>query len=133
MDWVTGPFLGGNENCNSFLVIVDRNRDYTPKNIVEVEVFPGPVRKITKAGKIRLNGNDHRQCFVIFKNQTAAKDEWLPDGDLQDSDPPRGLNSLINVEPFFRGRVCHPVTQTQRTIMTAKIPPENIAGPKNSS
>ncbi|MBW0500803.1 hypothetical protein O181_040518 [Austropuccinia psidii MF-1] len=33
-----------------------RNRTHTPQDIVEVEDSPGPVKKIIKARKIRLNG-----------------------------------------------------------------------------
>ncbi|MBW0475862.1 hypothetical protein O181_015577 [Austropuccinia psidii MF-1] len=35
-----------------------RNKNHTPQDIVEVEEFPGPVKKIIKARKIRLNGKD---------------------------------------------------------------------------
>ncbi|MBW0544695.1 hypothetical protein O181_084410 [Austropuccinia psidii MF-1] len=57
----------------------------TPPEIVEVEDSPGPVRKIIKDRKIRLNGQDQRQYLVRFKNQTADKDKWfakdaIPDG-----------------------------------------------------
>ncbi|MBW0526437.1 hypothetical protein O181_066152 [Austropuccinia psidii MF-1] len=70
------------------------------KNAVEVKlteefsrkhpVFPdspGPVSKIIRARKIRLNGKDQRKYLVRFKNQTADKDKWLaedaiPDGNL---------------------------------------------------
>ncbi|MBW0552238.1 hypothetical protein O181_091953 [Austropuccinia psidii MF-1] len=59
----------------------------TPPEIVEVEDSPGPVSKIIRARKIRLNGKDQRQYLVRFKNQTADKDKWLeedaiPDGNL---------------------------------------------------
>ncbi|MBW0485188.1 hypothetical protein O181_024903 [Austropuccinia psidii MF-1] len=59
----------------------------TRPEIVEVEDSHGPVKKIIKAGKIRLNGKDQRQYLVRFKNQTADKDKWLaedtiPDGNL---------------------------------------------------
>ncbi|MBW0578493.1 hypothetical protein O181_118208 [Austropuccinia psidii MF-1] len=59
----------------------------TPPEIVEVEDSPGPVKKIIKARKIRLNGKDQGQYLVRFKNQTADKDKWLaedsiPDGNL---------------------------------------------------
>ncbi|MBW0567380.1 hypothetical protein O181_107095 [Austropuccinia psidii MF-1] len=55
--------------------------------VMEVEDSPGPVKKIIKARKIRLNGNDQRQYLVRFKNQTADKDKWfaedaIPDGNL---------------------------------------------------
>ncbi|MBW0553155.1 hypothetical protein O181_092870 [Austropuccinia psidii MF-1] len=59
----------------------------TSPDIVEVEDSPGPVNKIIRARKIRLNGKDQRQYLVRFKNQTADKDKWLaeeaiPDGNL---------------------------------------------------
>ncbi|MBW0549002.1 hypothetical protein O181_088717 [Austropuccinia psidii MF-1] len=58
-----------------------RKKNTTPPAIVDVEDSPGPVRKI------RLNGKDQRQYFVIFENQTADKEKWLaedaiPDGNL---------------------------------------------------
>ncbi|MBW0577684.1 hypothetical protein O181_117399 [Austropuccinia psidii MF-1] len=64
-----------------------RRKNPTPPEIVEVEDSPGPVKKIIKARKIRLNGRDQRQYLVMFKNQTADKDKWLaedsiPDGNL---------------------------------------------------
>ncbi|MBW0467776.1 hypothetical protein O181_007491 [Austropuccinia psidii MF-1] len=64
-----------------------RKKNPTPPEIVEVETFPGPVSKIIKARKIRLNGKDQRQYLVRFKNQAADKDKWLaedaiPDGNL---------------------------------------------------
>ncbi|MBW0494553.1 hypothetical protein O181_034268 [Austropuccinia psidii MF-1] len=54
-----------------------RNKTYTPQEIVEVEDSPGPVKKIIKARKIRLNEKDQRQYLVRFKNQTEDKDKWL--------------------------------------------------------
>ncbi|MBW0516405.1 hypothetical protein O181_056120 [Austropuccinia psidii MF-1] len=64
-----------------------RKKISTPPEIVEVKDCPGPVRKIMKARKIRLNGKDQRQYLVTFKNQTSDKDKWLaedaiPDGNL---------------------------------------------------
>ncbi|MBW0543752.1 hypothetical protein O181_083467 [Austropuccinia psidii MF-1] len=64
-----------------------RKKNPTPSEIVEVEDSPGPVKRIIKARKIRLNGKDQRQYLVRFKNQTADKDKWLaedaiPDGNL---------------------------------------------------
>ncbi|MBW0584103.1 hypothetical protein O181_123818 [Austropuccinia psidii MF-1] len=64
-----------------------RKKNFTPPEIVEVEDSPGPVKKIIKARKIRLNGKDQRQYLVQLKNQTAEKDKWLeedaiPDGSL---------------------------------------------------
>ncbi|MBW0498778.1 hypothetical protein O181_038493 [Austropuccinia psidii MF-1] len=49
--------------------------------MVEIEDSPGPVKRIFKDGKIRLNGKYQKQYFVRFKNQTADKDKWL----VQDS------------------------------------------------
>ncbi|MBW0505224.1 hypothetical protein O181_044939 [Austropuccinia psidii MF-1] len=48
-----------------------RKKTPTPPEIVEVEDFPGPVKRIVKARKIRLNGKDQRKYLVRFKNQTA--------------------------------------------------------------
>ncbi|MBW0481401.1 hypothetical protein O181_021116 [Austropuccinia psidii MF-1] len=64
-----------------------RKKKPTSPEIVEVEDFPFPVKKIIKAMKIRLNGKDQRQYLVRFKNQTEDKDKWLaedaiPDGNL---------------------------------------------------
>ncbi|MBW0511660.1 hypothetical protein O181_051375 [Austropuccinia psidii MF-1] len=64
-----------------------RKKNPTPPDIVEVEDFPGPVSKIIKSRKIRLNGKDQKQYLVIYKNQTADKDKCLtedaiPDGNL---------------------------------------------------
>ncbi|MBW0549997.1 hypothetical protein O181_089712 [Austropuccinia psidii MF-1] len=65
-----------------------RKKNPTPPEIVEVEDFPGPVKKIIKAQKIRLNGEDQRQYLVRFKNQTADKDRWL----AEDAIPNRNLH-----------------------------------------
>ncbi|MBW0469052.1 hypothetical protein O181_008767 [Austropuccinia psidii MF-1] len=65
-----------------------RKKNPTPAEIVEVEDSPGPVKRIIKARKIRLNGKDQRQHLVRSQNQIADKDKWLaedaiPDGNLQ--------------------------------------------------
>ncbi|MBW0489216.1 hypothetical protein O181_028931 [Austropuccinia psidii MF-1] len=65
-----------------------RKNNPTPPERVEGEDSPGPVKKIIKARKIRLNGKDQRQYLVRFKNQTANKDKWvaedaIPDENLQ--------------------------------------------------
>ncbi|MBW0486412.1 hypothetical protein O181_026127 [Austropuccinia psidii MF-1] len=52
-----------------------RKRKPTPPEIVEVEDSHGPVKKIIKARKIRINGKDQKQYLVRFKNQTADKDK----------------------------------------------------------
>ncbi|MBW0497238.1 hypothetical protein O181_036953 [Austropuccinia psidii MF-1] len=54
-----------------------RKKTTPPPDIVEVEDSPGPVKRIIKANKIRLNGKDQRLYLVRFKNQTADKDKWL--------------------------------------------------------
>ncbi|MBW0588772.1 hypothetical protein O181_128487 [Austropuccinia psidii MF-1] len=64
-----------------------RKKNPTLPEIVEVVDSPGPVIKIIRARKIRLNGKDQRQYLVRFKSQTADKDKWLaedaiPDGNL---------------------------------------------------
>ncbi|MBW0568861.1 hypothetical protein O181_108576 [Austropuccinia psidii MF-1] len=64
-----------------------RKKNPTPPEMVEVKDSPGPVKKIIKARKSRLNGKDQRQYLVRFKDQTADKDKWLaedsiPDGNL---------------------------------------------------
>ncbi|MBW0487279.1 hypothetical protein O181_026994 [Austropuccinia psidii MF-1] len=46
-----------------------RKKNPTPLEIVEVEDSPGAVKKIIKAGKIRLNGKDQRQYLVRFKTR----------------------------------------------------------------
>ncbi|MBW0472516.1 hypothetical protein O181_012231 [Austropuccinia psidii MF-1] len=56
----------------------------TPPEIVEVEDSLGPVKKIIKARKIRLNCKDQRKYLVRFKNQTADKDKWLEEDAIPD-------------------------------------------------
>ncbi|MBW0460314.1 hypothetical protein O181_000029 [Austropuccinia psidii MF-1] len=88
-----------------------RKDNLTQPEIVEVEDSHGPVKKIIKARKIRLNGKDQRQYLVRFKNQTADKDKWLAEDGITDvnlhlrsfSEPLGGLNSLINDAPFLEG------------------------------
>ncbi|MBW0522084.1 hypothetical protein O181_061799 [Austropuccinia psidii MF-1] len=63
---------------------LSRKNNPTPPEIVEVEDSPGPVKKIIKARKIRLNGKDQRQYLVRFKNQTADKDKWLEEDAIPD-------------------------------------------------
>ncbi|MBW0506528.1 hypothetical protein O181_046243 [Austropuccinia psidii MF-1] len=65
-----------------------RKKNSTPPEVVEVEDSPGPVKKIIKARKIRINGKDQRQYLVRFKNQTAHKDKWL----AEDAIPNWNLN-----------------------------------------
>ncbi|MBW0573013.1 hypothetical protein O181_112728 [Austropuccinia psidii MF-1] len=50
-----------------------KRRNPTPPEIVEVEDSPGPVSKIIRARKIRLNGKDQRQYLVRLKNQQLIK------------------------------------------------------------
>ncbi|MBW0529415.1 hypothetical protein O181_069130 [Austropuccinia psidii MF-1] len=60
-----------------------RNKTFTPQGIVEVD-SPGPLKKIIKARKIKLNGKDQRHYLVRFKNQTADKDKWLAEDAIPD-------------------------------------------------
>ncbi|MBW0542993.1 hypothetical protein O181_082708 [Austropuccinia psidii MF-1] len=67
--------------------IPSRKKNPTTPEIVEVENFPGAVKKIIKSRKIRLNGKDQRQYLVRFKNQTADEERWweedaIPDGNV---------------------------------------------------
>ncbi|MBW0563651.1 hypothetical protein O181_103366 [Austropuccinia psidii MF-1] len=98
-----------------------RKKNPTPPDIVEVEDSPGPVSKIIKARKIRLNTKHQTQYLVRFKNQTADKDKLLaedaiPDGNLhlRRFRASRRTEQSHLLLAFFRGRVCQPVT--------AKIP-----------
>ncbi|MBW0549578.1 hypothetical protein O181_089293 [Austropuccinia psidii MF-1] len=61
-----------------------RKKSPTPQEIVEMEDSPGPVKKIIKARKIRLNDKGQRQYFVRFKNQTADTDKWFPEDAIPD-------------------------------------------------
>ncbi|MBW0586535.1 hypothetical protein O181_126250 [Austropuccinia psidii MF-1] len=61
-----------------------RKKNLTQPEIVEVEDSSGPVSKIIRARKIRLNGKDQRQYLVRFKNLTADKDKWLTDDAIPD-------------------------------------------------
>ncbi|MBW0512746.1 hypothetical protein O181_052461 [Austropuccinia psidii MF-1] len=61
-----------------------RKKNHSPPEIVEVEDSPGPVKKLIKPRKIRLNGKYQRQYLVRFKNQTADRDKWLAEDSIQD-------------------------------------------------
>ncbi|MBW0541826.1 hypothetical protein O181_081541 [Austropuccinia psidii MF-1] len=61
-----------------------RKKDPTPSEIVEVYGSAGPVRKIIKARKIRLNGKDQRQYLVRVKNQTADTNKLLAEDAIPD-------------------------------------------------
>ncbi|MBW0501277.1 hypothetical protein O181_040992 [Austropuccinia psidii MF-1] len=61
-----------------------RKKNPTPPEIVEVEDSPGPVSRIIRARKIRLNGKDKRQYLVRFKTQTADKDKELAEDAIPD-------------------------------------------------
>ncbi|MBW0509508.1 hypothetical protein O181_049223 [Austropuccinia psidii MF-1] len=54
-----------------------RKKTPTPPEIVEVEDYPGPMKKIIKARKIRVKAKHQRQYLVRFKNQTEDKDKWV--------------------------------------------------------
>ncbi|MBW0516278.1 hypothetical protein O181_055993 [Austropuccinia psidii MF-1] len=64
-----------------------RKITHTPQDIVEMGDSLGPVKKIIKGRKNRLNGKGQRQNLVKLKNQTGDEDKWLaedaiPDGNL---------------------------------------------------
>ncbi|MBW0534236.1 hypothetical protein O181_073951 [Austropuccinia psidii MF-1] len=61
-----------------------KKKNPTPPNVVEVEDSPGPVIKMIRARKIRINGKDQRQYLVRFKNQTADKDKLLAEDAIPD-------------------------------------------------
>ncbi|MBW0580854.1 hypothetical protein O181_120569 [Austropuccinia psidii MF-1] len=61
-----------------------RKKILTPPQIVKMEDSQGPVSKIIRARKIRLNRKYQRQYLVRFKNQTADKDKWLAEDAIQD-------------------------------------------------
>ncbi|MBW0497464.1 hypothetical protein O181_037179 [Austropuccinia psidii MF-1] len=61
-----------------------RKNTTTPPDIVKMEDSLGPVKKIIKSRKIRLNGKYQRQYLVRFKTQTANKDKWLAEDAIQD-------------------------------------------------
>ncbi|MBW0489194.1 hypothetical protein O181_028909 [Austropuccinia psidii MF-1] len=65
-----------------------RKKNTTPPEIVGVEDSPGPVKKIIKARKIRLNVKDQRQYLVRFKFQTADKDKWLAEDSIPNGNLP---------------------------------------------
>ncbi|MBW0544562.1 hypothetical protein O181_084277 [Austropuccinia psidii MF-1] len=52
-----------------------RKKTSTQPDIVTIEDYTGPVKKIIKARKIRLNGEEQRQYLVRFKNQIPNKDK----------------------------------------------------------
>ncbi|MBW0490644.1 hypothetical protein O181_030359 [Austropuccinia psidii MF-1] len=91
-DSFVGPFtiiklIGKNEVETEDDKFPSRKKNHIRQKIVEVEESPGPVNKIMKPRKIRLNGKDQRQYLVRFKHQTADMDKWLsedaiPDGNL---------------------------------------------------
>ncbi|MBW0488167.1 hypothetical protein O181_027882 [Austropuccinia psidii MF-1] len=55
-----------------------------PPGRVEVEDFPGPLKKVIKARNIIFNGKKQRQYLVRFKNQTAYKYRWLAEDAITD-------------------------------------------------
>ncbi|MBW0483561.1 hypothetical protein O181_023276 [Austropuccinia psidii MF-1] len=61
-----------------------RKKNPTPPEIVDVEDFPGPVKKIIKSRKISLHGQDQRQYLVRFENQKTDKEKLLAEDALPD-------------------------------------------------
>ncbi|MBW0508865.1 hypothetical protein O181_048580 [Austropuccinia psidii MF-1] len=56
-------------------IFPSRNKHHTPQDIVQVKDSPGPVKRIMKARKLRLNGKNYREHLVIFKNKKADKNK----------------------------------------------------------
>ncbi|MBW0481028.1 hypothetical protein O181_020743 [Austropuccinia psidii MF-1] len=50
-----------------------RKKNPTPPDIVEVQDSPGPVKKIIKARKIRLNGKDQSNTWSDLKTRQKIK------------------------------------------------------------
>ncbi|MBW0468944.1 hypothetical protein O181_008659 [Austropuccinia psidii MF-1] len=50
-----------------------RRKNPTPPEIAEVEDSPGPLSKIIRPRKIRLNGKDQRPYLVRFKNKQLIR------------------------------------------------------------
>ncbi|MBW0479036.1 hypothetical protein O181_018751 [Austropuccinia psidii MF-1] len=76
-----------------------RKRNCPPPDILGVQDFPGPVRKIIMGRKIRLNGKDQRQYLVRFKDQTADKNIWLAEDAISDGNlHPRRLGASMRTE-----------------------------------
>ncbi|MBW0462952.1 hypothetical protein O181_002667 [Austropuccinia psidii MF-1] len=70
-----------------------------PQQRLEVEDYPGPLKKIMKARNIILNGKDKRQYLVRCKNQTADKDKWLAEHSMPDRNLHlRGLKAYRRTE-----------------------------------
>ncbi|MBW0513851.1 hypothetical protein O181_053566 [Austropuccinia psidii MF-1] len=64
-----------------------KHPEFPEQDIVEVEDSPGPVKKIIKARKTRLNGKYQRQYLVRFKNQTANQEKWLAEDFVPGGNP----------------------------------------------
>ncbi|MBW0470149.1 hypothetical protein O181_009864 [Austropuccinia psidii MF-1] len=87
-----------------------RKKNPLHQKILEVKDSPGPLRKIIKARKIRLNGKYQRQYLVRFKTRQQIQTNGCQKMPYQtgtftkgNSRPLGGLNSLINDEPFLDG------------------------------
>ncbi|MBW0470234.1 hypothetical protein O181_009949 [Austropuccinia psidii MF-1] len=61
-----------------------RKKHPTSPEVVRVEDSRGPVKKIIKARKIRLNGKYKSQYLVRFKDHTADKYKWLAEDSIPD-------------------------------------------------
>ncbi|MBW0471741.1 hypothetical protein O181_011456 [Austropuccinia psidii MF-1] len=88
-----------------------RNKTHTPQDIVEVEDSPGPVKRLIKARKIRLNDKYQRQYLARFKKKQEIRiNGWqtIPYHILpftwEVSEALGGLKGLTNDEPLFEGR-----------------------------
>ncbi|MBW0461495.1 hypothetical protein O181_001210 [Austropuccinia psidii MF-1] len=63
-----------------------RNKTHSTQEIVKVEDSHDQVKKIMISRKIRLNGKDHKQYLVRFKNHTDYKDKYLAEDSIPDCD-----------------------------------------------
>ncbi|MBW0553523.1 hypothetical protein O181_093238 [Austropuccinia psidii MF-1] len=61
-----------------------RKMTTAPPDIVEVKDSPGPVKKLIKTRKVRMNGKDQRKYLARFKNHTADKAKWLAEDAIPD-------------------------------------------------
>ena len=66
----------------------NETEEITREPLPIVEPSPGEklkVHKILKMKKERVNGKDTRLYLVRYKNQSADKDEWLPENNIPDA------------------------------------------------
>ncbi|MBW0526999.1 hypothetical protein O181_066714 [Austropuccinia psidii MF-1] len=62
----------------------NRKQIVTHEKMVEEDDSPGPVKKIIKARKIRINGKGNRKYLFRINNQPENKDRRLSEKDIPD-------------------------------------------------